>query len=35
MKEAILANRSYAHRHGMDSPDITQWRWSLAEAETP
>ncbi|MFO7628700.1 MAG: phosphoketolase family protein [Prochlorococcaceae cyanobacterium] len=27
MKEAILANRSYAHLHGMDSPEITSWRW--------
>jgi xylulose-5-phosphate/fructose-6-phosphate phosphoketolase len=27
MKEAILANRSYAHEHGMDAPDITHWRW--------
>jgi xylulose-5-phosphate/fructose-6-phosphate phosphoketolase len=27
MKEAILANRSYAHEHGMDSPDVTDWQW--------
>jgi xylulose-5-phosphate/fructose-6-phosphate phosphoketolase len=27
MKEAILANRSYAHEHGMDAPDINHWRW--------
>ncbi|WP_398336058.1 phosphoketolase [Vulcanococcus sp.] len=29
MKEAILANRSYAHEHGMDAPDITHWRWQV------
>ncbi len=28
MKEAILANRAYAHEHGMDAPEITEWRWS-------
>lgn len=28
MKEAILANRSYAHDHGMDAPDVTDWRWN-------
>ena len=27
MKEAILANRAYAHEHGMDAPAITQWQW--------
>jgi xylulose-5-phosphate/fructose-6-phosphate phosphoketolase len=31
MKEAILQHRSYAHRHGMDSPEITNWRWSPTE----
>ncbi len=31
MKEAILANRSYAHRHGMDAPEITHWRWTPTE----
>ena len=30
MKEARLANRAYAHLHGMDSPDVTGWRWELA-----
>jgi xylulose-5-phosphate/fructose-6-phosphate phosphoketolase len=30
MKEAILSHRSYAHRHGMDSPEVTHWRWSLS-----
>jgi xylulose-5-phosphate/fructose-6-phosphate phosphoketolase len=29
MKEAILGHRRYAHTHGMDSPDVTDWRWSL------
>jgi len=28
MKEAILANRAYAHEHGMDADDVTNWRWS-------
>jgi xylulose-5-phosphate/fructose-6-phosphate phosphoketolase len=27
MKEAILANRAYAHQHGMDADDVTNWRW--------
>ncbi|MFN9933224.1 MAG: phosphoketolase [Cyanobacteriota bacterium] len=27
MKEAILANRAYAHEHGMDAPAVTEWRW--------
>ena len=27
MKEQILAHRSYAHEHGMDAPDVTQWQW--------
>jgi xylulose-5-phosphate/fructose-6-phosphate phosphoketolase len=31
MKEAILQHRSYAHLHGMDSPEITNWRWSPTE----
>ncbi|CAK6693626.1 phosphoketolase family protein [Synechococcus sp. BA-124 BA4] len=29
MKDAILRHREYAHTHGMDSPEITDWRWSL------
>ena len=29
MKEAILSHRSYAHEHGQDSPEVTDWRWSL------
>jgi xylulose-5-phosphate/fructose-6-phosphate phosphoketolase len=28
MKEAILTNRAYAHEHGMDAPDVTNWRWN-------
>ncbi|HYP03574.1 MAG TPA: phosphoketolase family protein, partial [Cyanobium sp.] len=27
MKDAILANRQYAHEHGMDAPEVTDWRW--------
>jgi len=30
MKEAILANRAYAHQHGMDAPEINNWQWSEA-----
>ena len=30
MKEAILSHRSYAHEHGMDAPEINNWRWSTA-----
>ncbi len=29
MKEAILANRAYAHEHGMDAPETSNWRWTL------
>ena len=28
MKEAILSHRAYAHAHGMDSPEISDWRWT-------
>jgi xylulose-5-phosphate/fructose-6-phosphate phosphoketolase len=28
MKEAILSHRAYAHAHGMDAPDVTDWRWT-------
>jgi xylulose-5-phosphate/fructose-6-phosphate phosphoketolase len=28
MKEAIFEHRSYAHLHGMDTPEVTNWRWS-------
>ena len=30
MKEAILANRAYAHTHGMDAPAITDWQWTAS-----
>jgi xylulose-5-phosphate/fructose-6-phosphate phosphoketolase len=30
MKESILANRAYAHEHGMDAPEISHWQWSTA-----
>jgi xylulose-5-phosphate/fructose-6-phosphate phosphoketolase len=29
MQEQILSHREYAHTHGMDSPEITNWRWAL------
>jgi xylulose-5-phosphate/fructose-6-phosphate phosphoketolase len=32
MKEAILANRVYAHEHGMDAPAITDWQWTAADS---
>ena len=31
MKEAILSNRSYAHEHGMDAAEVTNWRWTTPE----
>ncbi len=31
MKEAILSNRSYAHEHGMDADEVTNWRWTITE----
>ena len=30
MKESILANRAYAHEHGMDAPEISNWQWITA-----
>jgi len=27
MKEQILAHRAYAHEHGMDAPEVTDWQW--------
>ena len=33
MQEEILSHREYAHTHGMDAPEITDWRWSLPMAE--
>ncbi|MFM7236378.1 MAG: phosphoketolase [Cyanobium sp.] len=32
MKEEILANKAYAHEHGMDAPEITGWRWTTPPA---
>ena len=32
-KEEILSHREYAHTHGMDAPEITDWRWSLPMAD--
>jgi xylulose-5-phosphate/fructose-6-phosphate phosphoketolase len=29
MKNAILQHVHYAHEHGTDSPEVTDWRWSL------
>ncbi|KEF41468.1 MAG: phosphoketolase [Cyanobium sp. CACIAM 14] len=29
MQEAILRHRTYAHTHGTDAPEVTEWRWSL------
>jgi xylulose-5-phosphate/fructose-6-phosphate phosphoketolase len=33
MKEAILENRAYAHEHGMDAPEITDWRWTTPSVQ--
>jgi xylulose-5-phosphate/fructose-6-phosphate phosphoketolase len=33
MKEAILANRAYAHEHGEDAPEVSGWRWTLPVSE--
>ena len=35
MKEAILQHRAYAHIHGMDSPEVTEWRWGLSPGSQP
>ncbi|MEB3259153.1 MAG: phosphoketolase family protein [Cyanobacteriota bacterium] len=35
MKEAILSHRAYAHEHGMDAPDITDWRWTPPRTPAP
>ena len=29
MKDEILRHRAYAHDHGIDSPEIRSWTWSL------
>jgi phosphoketolase len=34
MKEEILAHRSYAHEHGMDAPDVTEWQWGKLSGST-
>jgi xylulose-5-phosphate/fructose-6-phosphate phosphoketolase len=34
MKEAILSHRAYAHTHGMDTPAVTDWRWTLPIASS-
>ncbi len=28
MQEEIFSHRQYAHTHGMDSPEVTNWRWA-------
>ena len=33
MQEEILSHREYAHTHGMDAPEITNWRCALPSAE--
>jgi xylulose-5-phosphate/fructose-6-phosphate phosphoketolase len=33
MKEEILAHRHYAHEHGTDAPEVTDWRWTLPPGE--
>ena len=33
MKDAILENRSYAHQHGIDAPEIRDWAWSRPVSE--
>ena len=33
MKDEILSHRAYAHTHGMDSPAVTNWRWTLEPSE--
>jgi xylulose-5-phosphate/fructose-6-phosphate phosphoketolase len=33
MQEEILSHREYAHTHGMDAPEVTNWRWSLPMAD--
>jgi xylulose-5-phosphate/fructose-6-phosphate phosphoketolase len=32
MKDAILSHRAYAHEHGMDAPEVTDWRWQAPAA---
>ena len=33
MQEEIFSHREYAHTHGMDAPEVTNWRWTLPVAE--
>jgi xylulose-5-phosphate/fructose-6-phosphate phosphoketolase len=33
MKDEILAHRDYAHVHGLDTPAVTNWKWSLPPAQ--
>ena len=33
MKDEILTHRDYAHIHGIDSPAVTGWQWSLSTAQ--
>lgn len=28
MQDAILSHRAYAHTHGTDAPEVTDWRWN-------
>ncbi len=28
MQDAILSHRAYAHTHGTDAPEVTDWRWT-------
>jgi phosphoketolase len=28
MKKEIIDNRNYAHKHGIDKPEILNWKWS-------
>jgi len=32
MKDEIQKHRAYAYEHGMDAPEINNWRWSLGHA---
>ena len=31
MKDGIIDNLAYAKEHGMDKPEITDWKWSLSD----
>jgi xylulose-5-phosphate/fructose-6-phosphate phosphoketolase len=33
MQDAILSHRAYAHAHGKDAPEVTDWRWTPPAAE--